>query len=452
MLRLLIRTRLRYYRHFVRYNFNRRTLLEIGLTALLVFMLIGRFPSDLPYLLPDVFSAEFSAAYTAFFMKMVLVFYWTVETAALATLRPTCEIQLLTPLPFSQRDIRGYHVARHALKTAFLLILLAILFLGGSGGFLAHGGRLMAGIGILIIIQQLGFIQAYTLRRWLSVRHESGMLLRWVAIEGGLVLVWLFFHEAATEFLMTRPTILLSSWLLVGGLFFVIRHEFPGKPIAHRSKKPGPTQSSARIRFKTRGLMTAFLQRDWLLIWRTRRNLIWLQILSFLGMVMVALLAPQRDASLLTNVGIFVVVSLIVVNHLGVLFDDDAANFHLLQTLPLKARHIWLGRWLFAGLFIGLPFFPPLALTFVRFGFDEDMGQVLFFFGLGFPALMAAFYCSTGFGMISNPRLGRILLNTAFFLMIAFWVFIPFGSLFILIVLSMWIHKSLRNLRYLELI
>jgi len=74
MLLLLLRTRLRYYRNYLRHHFDRMVWLEIGFIILILFYLAGRSPADIGYNLKFLLEKDFPLKYAAPWVTLLPVF------------------------------------------------------------------------------------------------------------------------------------------------------------------------------------------------------------------------------------------------------------------------------------------------------------------------------------------------------------------------------------------
>jgi len=95
MLFLLLRTRRRYYRNYLRHHFDPMVWLEIGAIILILFYLVGRSPADIGYNLKVLIAKDFHLKYSNHWVTLLPIFYLSVEALALITLRPSGELQML---------------------------------------------------------------------------------------------------------------------------------------------------------------------------------------------------------------------------------------------------------------------------------------------------------------------------------------------------------------------
>ena len=100
MLSLLIKTRLQYYRNYVRYHFDRRTKIEIAIIFLFLLFLLARSPADIGYNFKWMSDKNFPNKWASIFSIYLLFFYLSAEGVAWYTLRRSREWQLLGSLPF----------------------------------------------------------------------------------------------------------------------------------------------------------------------------------------------------------------------------------------------------------------------------------------------------------------------------------------------------------------
>ena len=98
MFPLLFKTRLRYYRNFIRAHFDRVTLLDLALIGLILLYLTARSPADIGYRLEALLSPDFAEQWQVRWLTLLPLFYLVAEVMAWVTLRPA-NGKFLAPCP-----------------------------------------------------------------------------------------------------------------------------------------------------------------------------------------------------------------------------------------------------------------------------------------------------------------------------------------------------------------
>lgn len=164
MLNLLVKTRFRYYRNYIKYHFDKITLIEIGLIFFFFLLLLARSPADIGYRIGWLLSSEFSASWLKFFINLLPFFYLLSELSGWRTLRHSGEWNLLVTLPFKRNLISSYFFLRHISKTASISIVAVAAFLAGADPIIQRMMRTVFAVLFLLLLQQLSFLQARNLR------------------------------------------------------------------------------------------------------------------------------------------------------------------------------------------------------------------------------------------------------------------------------------------------
>src|SRR5262245_7528342 len=180
MFLLLFKTRLRYYRNFLRAHFDRVTMIELSCIGLILLYLAVRSPADIGYRLEIFFTPEFAAKWPERWLSLLPVFYFAAEFSAWVTLRPADEWQILAALPFQKHALLRYHLARHFLKTATLLLVGVLPFAFGRGDFWSGGLQSVTALVFMSALQLAAFAQAHLLRSGAAAAGKWG---RWAAGE-----------------------------------------------------------------------------------------------------------------------------------------------------------------------------------------------------------------------------------------------------------------------------
>ncbi len=151
MLKLLLKTRVRYYRNYLKHHLDRITTIEISVIFLVFLLLLLRSPADIGYQLNWLASAEFAAQWAKMFSLFLPIFYLLFEFFAWYTLRPLAEWQIFGVLPFQKRSIANYYLFRYFSKTASLVFFVSIAFFAGTDVYSVGAGLDYCFIGSLTL-------------------------------------------------------------------------------------------------------------------------------------------------------------------------------------------------------------------------------------------------------------------------------------------------------------
>lgn len=455
MLILLLRTRLRYYRNYLRHHFDRMVWLEIGLIVTILLFLTVRSPADIGYSLKFLRAEDFFLRFAEHWAALLPIFYLIVEALALVTLRPTGEWQILGALTIDKRAITNYHLLRHLGKTVGLLLLGTLPFwIGNDSAFVKISHGLFA-LGFLLLLQFAAFAQAYTLRN--VHKKTSQKLLQWLSLEGAIILFliggapWLrsMFVGATSHALIAA----LPTWSLALALLFYLRRAYePGWIETQTSQANGNIVNRHRgiVSSNKMGLTGALILHDVQFLWRRKRSTFaWLSLAAII-LAAAAFAQESAEAAYASSIVLEIIFSFLLINALLILFEREVKTAGLIRSLPIGARKLWRSRWLLAAGFIVLPMLLPILI--IPFKFTVGVG-FLFFLGvaIGVPAVFAALYCNAGFGLFPNTKYCSLLLNISLGLMILFWFYMPFGTILLLGIAALWIGKSQRHFQFLEI-
>lgn len=455
MLLLLFRTRLRYYRNYLRHHFDRVVWFEIGLIVFIFLYLTGRSPADIGYSLDFLLEKDFPAKYAAQWVTLLPAFYLIAEALAFITLRPTGEWRILGTLPIAQSTITDYHLLRHSSKTAGLLFIGSIPFLAGDYSVIEKLARCCFALGMLLALQLAGFKQAFSLRN--TERTLPKRILRWLPTEA-IILCILIFGVSQLQPLVINSSnkILLAwpaGWALAAGLFYYLRRNYAPEVIESQSSLKSQaihsTPTFNQPGFK-RGITSAMIWRDLKFLRAGKRSIFILVVLATMIILLAGLAqssAAEAYASSIVLEGIF---GFMLLNALLVLFEHDTKTSALQRSLPIRASACWKARWLLASGFMATPLIGIVLV--IPVVFKIEMGFV-FFIGLGLilPGIFAAVFCNAGFGLFPNIKFCGVLLNILLGLMILFWFYMPLGTVILLAISVLWIRKSQRHFQFLEI-
>lgn len=455
MLILLLRTRLRYYRNYLRHHFDRMVWLEIGLIVIILLFLAVRSPADFGYSLKFLGEEDFPLRYAEKWAALLPIFYLIVEALALITQRPTGEWQILGALPIHKTAITKYHLLRHLGKTIGLLLLGTLPFWIGNDSALVKISRGLFALGFLLLLQFTAFAQAYTLR--IAHKKTSQKLLRWLPVEGVIILVlfsgapWLqsMFVDATNHALIA----VLPTWSLALALLFYLHRTYePGWIETQASRTDGVAINQPRgITLSNKmGLTGMLILHDVQFLWRCKRStFVWL-LLATIILAAAAFAQASAEAAYASSIVLEIIFSLLLINALLVLFESEVKTVGLLRSLPIGAQKLWRSRWLLAVGFMALPMLLPILI--IPFKFTAGAGFLLFLVtAIGVPGVFAAMYCNAGFGLFPNTKYCSLLLNISLGLMMLFWFYMPFGTILLLGIAALWIGKSQRHFQFLEI-
>jgi hypothetical protein len=455
MLILLLRTRLRYYRNYLRHHFDRMVWLEIGLIVIILLFLAVRSPADIGYSLKFLQAENFSWRFAEYWATLLPIFYLVVEALALVTLRPTGEWQILGALPIDKPAIASYHLLRHLGKTAGLLLFGTLPFWIGNDSVFVKISRSLFALGILLLLQWMGFAQAYTLRH--TRKKTLQKFLRWLPVDASIVLFliggasWLrsMFVGAMSHALIA----VLPIWSLALALLFYIRRTYEPGWIETQASTTGEkaiNRSRGMTLSNKVGLTGALILHDVQFLWRRKRSTFFWLALAAIILAAAALAQESAEAAYASSVVLDIIFSLLLINVLLVLFEREVKTVGLIRSLPAGARKLWRSRWLLAAGFIALPMLLPILI--IPFKFNAGAGFLVFLsIAISVPAVFAALFCNAGFGLFPNIKYCGLLMNISLGLMILFWFFMPFGTIFLLGVAALWIGKSQRHFQFLEI-
>jgi hypothetical protein len=199
-----------------------------------------------------------------------------------------------------------------------------------------------------------------------------------------------------------------------------------------------------------REITGALIFRDVQLLWRRQRSTFFLLLFAVVSTGIPSIFHTKAEEAFASSIALQIIFSWLLINSLLALFDYDVENLALIKSLPIKVGSLWWSRWRLAASAMIAPIIIPLCA--ITFKFPLDLGFLLFiFFGLQLvPAIFATLYCNAGFGMFPQIKYSGILLNLSLGMMLLFWFFMPFGTPLLLAVMLLWIRKSQKHFRVLE--
>lgn len=447
---LLLQTRLRYYRNYLRHHFDRRFIIEIILILFIFLYLVGRSPADIGLRLSAFTSADFSSRWVTWWVALLPAFYLFAEFMAWVTLRRSGEWQLLGSLPITRDTMTRYHLLRHAGKTFAWLFCGTVLFLFDTRDVAVALLRFLTAAGIMLTLQFAGFAQASALRaqRMAVVLKTS----RWLAVECSIFsLLILGANWLQAQWVQPASLIWVSltlSWLLVIALWLYIRRWHDPAITAVGERKT----SGRRLRQNQLSVLAeVFILRDVLFLWRRRRSFFVLLFCAILICALVAVSQTDMRAAFAGCLFVQLLFGVILINSLLQLFEGDAKTAGLLRALPLEVKRLWRTRWLFAACCLALPVLLPALVLPFKFSLDKTYMLFVLFGFFALPAILALLYCTAGFAMFPHLRLAGLMLNVSLVLMFLFWFFMPVGTIILPGLALLWIRKAQRHFQALEI-
>jgi hypothetical protein len=261
-------------------------------------------------------------------------------------------------------------------------------------------------------------------------------------------------HPILVEPLTSNHFAIALVWLLTILMYSVVIKNFlPYPPFSKTSKRyfsVGKTNYSKLIN-KFSGTIGALIFRDIILLRRQKRSAFWLFISGVIFLALVTIVMDEAFAAYIALLSLQLVWSFLIFNSVLFLFEQDVLGFELCRSLPLKAVSMWWARWFIIFGFLSSQLIFPAGIIALKFPIAVSY---LFFLAAGLagiPAIMATLYCNSGFGLFPHVRLSGYMTTISLLLIILFWFFMPFGSLFILAVIIFWIHRSQKRFQFLEL-
>lgn len=455
MLTLLLRTRWRYYRNYLRHHFDRVVWLEIGLIGIILLFLTVRSPADVGYNLQFLQAKNFPLRFAEHWVTFLPIFYLVSEALAMVTLRPTGEWQILGALPVDKRAITNYHLLRHLSKIFGLLLIGTLPFWIGNDSAFHETSRSLCALGTLLTLQLAAFKQASLLRD--THKKLPQRLWRWLPVEAAIIFTLIIGAASLQNILIGAqsrvPVAVLLAWSVALALLFYIRQTYEPGLIETGTSRESMIFTARHRQFmlsSKAGLTGALIWRDLLFLWRSKRSTFaWLLLADAIA-ALACLAQESAEEAYAGSIVLEIIFSVLLINVLLILFDHDVRTVQLIRALPIKAKKLWKSRWLLAAGFTVLPMLIPIFIIPIKFaagaGFFIFLATVI-----SISAVFAALYCNAGFGLFPNTKYCGLLLNISLGLMILFWFYMPFGTLLLLAIGALWIGKSQRHFQLLEI-
>ncbi|MFZ5518981.1 MAG: hypothetical protein ACOY90_20280 [Candidatus Zhuqueibacterota bacterium] len=458
MLILLLKTRLTYYKNYLRHHFDRKTTLELLVIVAILALLLVRSPADIGYNFTWLSDEQFPAQWAIFFGRYFMIAYFVLaQLFALFTLRVTREWQLLGALPLGRRTIADYFLFRHVGKTGLLLLVGALPFLLASAN-LGHVRivQFVAALGVLLLLQLASFYQAFRFRHayfsnvpnmlvWLPVEFAMLALLIGTGPKVGACLS----AESAGAAACLLPVLLAFSALLVHCRKTFVLKQKQARP--RRRSQPLRKGRSARTRSISGGAVQASVMRDMLLMWRRKSGSAIIPLITTAVSLAVVVAEDNSSAVYVSLIFLEAIFSFLMIGTMLKFFEWDAEVAHLLRSLPLTAATLWFARWLLVFGIIATPAVLSLIAALLKFGLTGEFILFAFAGAVFLPAIMATIFCNGGFGLFPHFNLSGYIISISIIMIFLFWFFMPFGSLILLAVMVFWIRKSQRHFQNLEI-
>ena len=450
MLILLIITRLRYYYNFIRYHFDRRTLVEIGFILLVLLFLLGRSPADIGYSLTFLFAPDFPHQWVNIWAKSLLFLYIVFEILAFFTMRPTGEWHILGGLPFAKSAMVNYHLLRYAGKTFVLVLLASLPFLIGPTHFLVRLIHFGTALSLLLALQFIAFLRAFTLR---NQYRKLLKFFRWLLAEGPLIILLFFISPALQHVLQTfsiyEIITLLFGCILGFTLLLMIWRIYDPSQIESKSvSRPVRTSNLWEI---VRKQISALLVNDTIFLLHHKRSLFLIMFIETITLSITCIAYDLAAEAFTSCIVLQIIFSwFFIINMLMILFERDAETQRVIRILPVAPRKLWFARWLLASALICIPMIVPAIMTLVKFSLSLKLFIFIVSGLFGIPAIFATLYCTTGFALFPHAKLAQNIMNLSVLFVILFWFFMPLGSILFLAVALIWANKSRKHFQFSE--
>ncbi len=456
MLSLLIKTRLKYYRNYIRYHFDRTTIIEIALIFLALALMLVRSPADIGYNFRWMSDEDIPQKWANFFSIYLIIFYVLSEAFVFYTLRLSKEWQILGSLPFSGDSITSYYLFRHLSKITILILIGCLPFLlAFSSNWGLRTLRFFGSLGILLLLQLTTFYQAYRLRN--SKQHLGISIIRWFLVEVVILAIILinasWLRSEFSKQLNFRFMLLLLPWIALPFLWIAIHETFVLREMRKKlisGRISFTTGSIIKYSSHTKGFFRTFIINDILFLWRQKRSSYVVPILNLAIASMICVTENDEHAIYISLLFLEVFFSLFLISSMLALFNRDVEAVELLRSLPITATSFWLARWLLLVGIIFMPLLIPIIIILIKFGLSLKFIIFLVSSILVIPGIIATIFCNSCLGMFPHINLSGYIIVVSVILMVLFWFFMPFGTLILLVVMIFWIRKSQRNFQYLE--
>ncbi len=457
MLSLLIKTRLKYYRNYLRYHFDRRTKIEIATIFLFLLLLIVRSPADIGYNFKWMSDENIPRHWASFFSIYLVIFYLLAEVFAFYTLRQSKEWQLLGSLPFSKRSVTNYYLFRHLSKTILLILIGCLpLLLSFTSSVGIRTVRFFAAIGVLLFLQLMAFNQAFRLCNPNQSFRQK--IIRWLLIEflilGFIILNAQWLKTTFSGALNLGLLVLFLIWIILPIFLKYIHKIFVLRDIEKKTFQRRKPLTRIKVFSAIKlmgGFYSSFIIHDILFLWRQKRSSFLISIFGSIIAIAVCLAENEPKAVYISLLFLEAIFSLLLINTLMILFNKDVEAFGLIRSLPIPASSFWLSRWLLTSAIISIPVLVPIFIILIKFGVNSAFFLFSFVALIAIPGVLATVFCNSAFGMFPHINLAGYMIAVSVILMVLFWFFMPFGSLIILSVMIFWIRRSQRHLQYLEI-
>ncbi|MBN2011526.1 hypothetical protein JW960_19500 [candidate division KSB1 bacterium] len=455
MLRLLLKTRFRYYFNYLRHHLDRITAIEIGVIVSIFLLLLGRSPADIGYDFRWLNDPTFFRMWLTILTTGISVFYVLAITSAWHTLRPTDEWSLLVSSAFSNRILFYYFLIRQFLKLAgFYFIALAPIIISAG---LTWWNRLllfMVATGYLTSIQTGSFYLTYFYRIRMYRRTATRIIWLMLALTGAIgiaALTPVILRVLSNHIIWQMAfAIFLNVSALVSFLYLRTSFRLPESRTVSR-KRTAKTLKTAPSSIALHSPASILISKDLYFILREKKSFIWIPIVSNILLLITGLSEEQSAAAYLGFIAVQCVLYLLFVTPALSLFENDAEHAQLLRILPLTSKQFWWARWTIMTLLLILIALPSALLLPIRHPIDMTYGIFILAVGLLLPGVTSILYCNAGFGLFPHIRLSGTIMSLSFVMMILFWFYMPFGTIILLIPMLKWVRKSQCHFSNLEL-
>jgi hypothetical protein len=199
----------------------------------------------------------------------------------------------------------------------------------------------------------------------------------------------------------------------------------------------------ASFRAVPRGPLSALILRDLSYLQRGAAGAFALCGAAAVGEFFVAGSALSTPSGTLLILIVHAVAALLMANSLLALFEHDAAHPGLLRTLPIPGRRFWLARVLVAAFLSAVPILPAFVLAVLVPLPAVELAAIAGFGFVVIPAVAGILYANIGVALFPRMTLAGFFLNIAAVLLLVTWVLVPIATFAVAaLVLGLWARKA----------
>ena len=284
MQKLLLKTRFQYCRNYIKYHFDKITLIEIGLILLIALLLLLRSSSDIGYGVNWLFQSDFSGQWSRLFPILLPIYYLLSEFFAWITFRQSSEGYIIASLPFPGKSITNYYLIRHFNKIFSFFLLISLLFLAGANPLTIRFLHFFSGTGLMGLLTLISFRQVSGRKN--AGRKRTQGLLQWLMIEllvlSGLILLIPQFRGLFLNSPLSLMSATLFIWVGVSVFYRMIIKTF----VPHVQSRSGfislHRRGSSRFFARCSKIIFQLMVRDFIVIWRRKRSFLFAPTIAIL--------------------------------------------------------------------------------------------------------------------------------------------------------------------------